>query len=169
MKAPHSILAGPGSGGPSVHDARSARRTAARSDRRRPRHSADDARRAAAGDLHVVSAAAWRHPQPVTMFGQMMFMVRATGDPMSLLPAARRVVAEIDPDRPLSSVGTMEQRLGSVVPAARLLRVCDHSVCAHRHAARRDRHLRCAGVLGLTARTRDWHPLCAWGRSCSKS
>ena len=27
-----------------------------------------------------------RHPQPVTMFGQMMFMVRTTGDPISLLP-----------------------------------------------------------------------------------
>lgn len=57
-----------------------------------------------------------RHPQPVNMFGQMMFMMRATGDPMNLLPAARRIVADIDPDRPLSNVGTMEQRLESIVP-----------------------------------------------------
>jgi predicted permease len=57
-----------------------------------------------------------RHPQPVNMFGQMMFMVRTTGDPMSLLPAARRVVADVDPDRPLANVATMEQRLASVVP-----------------------------------------------------
>ena len=56
------------------------------------------------------------YPQPVNMFGQMMFMVRATGDPMSLLPAARRIVAEIDSDRPLSNVATMEQRVASVVP-----------------------------------------------------
>ena len=57
-----------------------------------------------------------RHPQPVNMFGQMMFMVRATGDPMSLLPVARRIVAGIDPDRPLSNIATMEQRLASVMP-----------------------------------------------------
>jgi putative ABC transport system permease protein len=43
-------------------------------------------------------------------------MVRSTGDPMSLLPAARRVVAAVDPDRPLSSVGTMEERMRSVIP-----------------------------------------------------
>jgi putative ABC transport system permease protein len=57
-----------------------------------------------------------RHPQPVTMFGQMSFMVRATGDPISLLPAVRRIVADVDPDRPLANVATMERRLASVVP-----------------------------------------------------
>ena len=57
-----------------------------------------------------------RHPQPVNMFGQMMFMVRTTGDPMSILSGARRVVAEIDPDRPLANIATMEQRLASIVP-----------------------------------------------------
>ena len=73
------------------------------------------------GELRPVVYASYlqqplRHPQPVTMFGQMMFMVRATGDPMSLLPAARRVVADVDPDRPLASVGTLERRLASVLP-----------------------------------------------------
>jgi ABC-type lipoprotein release transport system permease subunit len=54
---------------------------------------------------------------PVTMFGQMMFMVRATGDPMNLVATAHRVVNGVDPDRPLSNVMTLEQRLTlSVVP-----------------------------------------------------
>ena len=58
-----------------------------------------------------------RHPSiGVNLFGQMTFMVRSTGDPMSLLPAARRVVDEIDRDRPMSSVATMEQRLQGVIP-----------------------------------------------------
>jgi putative ABC transport system permease protein len=52
----------------------------------------------------------------INIFGQMMFMVRSTGDPMSLLPAARRVVGEVDRDRPLSNIATMEQRLQAVVP-----------------------------------------------------
>jgi len=52
----------------------------------------------------------------VGMFGQMMFMVRATGDPISLLPHARRIVSEVDPERPLANVLTMDQRIASVVP-----------------------------------------------------
>jgi predicted permease len=52
----------------------------------------------------------------INMFGRMTFMVRAAGDPLSLLPAARRVVGEIDRDRPLANVETMEQRVRSVVP-----------------------------------------------------
>ena len=58
-----------------------------------------------------------RYPQPgANMFGQMTFMLRSTGDPMRLLPDARRVVAEIDPDRPLANVITMEQQLDAVIP-----------------------------------------------------
>ena len=74
------------------------------------------------GDLRPVIYASYlqqpsNHPQPgVAMFGQMTFMVRTAGDPLSLLPAARRAIAQIDPDRPLSNVGTMEQQLGRVVP-----------------------------------------------------
>jgi putative ABC transport system permease protein len=53
-----------------------------------------------------------RYPIPgANLFGQMVFMVRSTGDPLSLLPAARRIVGEIDPDRPLAYATTMEQRL----------------------------------------------------------
>ena len=46
----------------------------------------------------------------------MSFLVRTSGDPMTLLSSARRVVAEIDPDRPLASVSTMGGRIGSLVP-----------------------------------------------------
>jgi putative ABC transport system permease protein len=57
------------------------------------------------------------HPSiGANIFGQMMFMVRSTGDPTSLLPAARRVVSEVDHDRPLSNIATMEQRLQGVIP-----------------------------------------------------
>jgi putative ABC transport system permease protein len=57
------------------------------------------------------------HPSiGANIFGQMMFMVRSTGDPMSLLPAARRVVRDVDRDRPLSNIATMEQRLQGVIP-----------------------------------------------------
>jgi len=52
----------------------------------------------------------------IGMFGQMVFMVRASGDPMSLVAHARRVVAQIDPERPLANVLTMDQRIASVVP-----------------------------------------------------
>jgi putative ABC transport system permease protein len=59
-----------------------------------------------------------RHPQPgANGFGRMTFLMRSAGnDPMSLLPAARQVVKDVDPDRPLAAVGTMEQRLLSVIP-----------------------------------------------------
>jgi predicted permease len=58
-----------------------------------------------------------RHPATgANIFGQMVFMVRSAGDPMSLLPAARRVVHDVDPDRPLANVATMEQRLSFVLP-----------------------------------------------------
>ena len=36
------------------------------------------------------------------MFGQMTFVLRTAGNPTSLVPAARRAVAEIEPNRPLA-------------------------------------------------------------------
>lgn len=42
------------------------------------------------------------------MFGQMMFVLRSASDPMTLVPAARRAVAEIEPDRALARVMPME-------------------------------------------------------------
>jgi putative ABC transport system permease protein len=57
------------------------------------------------------------YPLPgANLFGSMTFMIRTAGDPMALVPAARRVVAAIDPDRPISSVGTMAGQLRARVP-----------------------------------------------------
>jgi putative ABC transport system permease protein len=46
------------------------------------------------------------------MFGQMTFFIRTKGDPLSLAPAARRAVAEVDPDRPISNIQTMSEFVG---------------------------------------------------------
>jgi len=42
---------------------------------------------------------------------QLTFLLRTNGDPMSVLPAARRAVAEIDPNRPLGDPRTLESHL----------------------------------------------------------
>src|SRR3972149_10327680 len=41
----------------------------------------------------------------------MTFLVRRRGDMASVLSAARRAVSEVDPDRPLVRVGTVQQHL----------------------------------------------------------
>jgi putative ABC transport system permease protein len=46
---------------------------------------------------------------------QLTFVLRSQGDPMSLLPAMRRAVAEIDPNRPLSNARTEEEILAEQV------------------------------------------------------
>ena len=43
---------------------------------------------------------------------QLTFALRTQGDPMGLLPAVRRAVAEIDPNLPLTNPRTMEEILG---------------------------------------------------------
>ncbi len=45
------------------------------------------------------------------MFGQMTFVLR-TGNPLALLAEARRAVAEVDPDRPLANIATMQRQFG---------------------------------------------------------
>ena len=53
-----------------------------------------------------------RYREPwYTAFGQMTFLLRGQGDPMSLLPSARWAALEIEPDVPLSKVERLE-RLG---------------------------------------------------------
>jgi putative ABC transport system permease protein len=42
---------------------------------------------------------------------QLTFLLRTSGDPMSLLPSLRRAVAEIDPNRPLGDPRTLESYL----------------------------------------------------------
>jgi putative ABC transport system permease protein len=49
------------------------------------------------------------------MFGQMTFFVRSNQDPSSLALAARRAVAEIDPNHPLASIQSMAQFVGDGV------------------------------------------------------
>ncbi len=57
------------------------------------------------------------YPLPgANIFGQMVFMLRSTGDPIALLPGVRRAIAEIEPDRPLANVMTMDEQLRTTVP-----------------------------------------------------
>jgi len=46
------------------------------------------------------------------MFGQMTFLLRTSGDPMRLVPAARSAVADVDPDHAITRIQTMEQYWG---------------------------------------------------------
>jgi putative ABC transport system permease protein len=57
---------------------------------------------------YLQQAPTYRGPSGNT-FGQMTFLMRTSGDPMRLVPAARNAVAEVEPDRPISAVQTMEQ------------------------------------------------------------
>jgi putative ABC transport system permease protein len=55
------------------------------------------------------------YPLPgANMFGRMVFMLRTAGEPVGALPAARRVVAGIDPDWPLAGVMTMDEQLAAI-------------------------------------------------------
>jgi len=53
-------------------------------------------------------------------YGPRDLVVRTTGDPMRLVPAIREVVRAADPDQPISSVATMEERLTSETGSRRL-------------------------------------------------
>jgi putative ABC transport system permease protein len=57
---------------------------------------------------YVQQPSRYRGPYGV-MFGQMTFVVRHTGEPLGLVPAVRKAVAEIE-TRPISSVMTAESR-----------------------------------------------------------
>jgi len=61
---------------------------------------------------YMQQSPAYRGPSG-NMFGQMTFLLRSSGDPMSLVPAARKAVAEVDPDRAITRIQTMEQYWGS--------------------------------------------------------
>jgi len=60
---------------------------------------------------YLQQSPAYRGPF-ANMFGQMTFLLRSSGDPMSLAPAARRAVADVDPDRAITRIQTMEQYWG---------------------------------------------------------
>jgi putative ABC transport system permease protein len=67
---------------------------------------------------YLQQPAQYRGPS-ANMFGQMTFLLRSAGNPMSLGPAARRAVAEVDPDRPIGDLVTMEQLSGGDMPNRR--------------------------------------------------
>ena len=61
--------------------------------------------------------------QPATSFGYFSprdLAIRVAGDPLSLAPAVRRVVAAIDPDQPISHMQAMEELLDSEVASRRV-------------------------------------------------
>ncbi len=50
----------------------------------------------------------------------MTFVLRTTGDPLSLIPAVRRAAAEVDPNKPAANLRTVEQNLDQQVQYQRL-------------------------------------------------
>ncbi|MBE7499992.1 MAG: ABC transporter permease [Verrucomicrobiales bacterium] len=52
--------------------------------------------------------------------GALSFVLRVTGEPAGLIPAVRRVVAEVEPNQPLHNVMTMEQRLADTTTSRRV-------------------------------------------------
>jgi predicted permease len=59
-------------------------------------------------------------PQAQQWSAQMVVLVRAEGDPVSLIPALRAEVAALDADLPLTEVQAMSQHLGLALLPARL-------------------------------------------------
>jgi putative ABC transport system permease protein len=55
------------------------------------------------------------------MFGQMTFLLRTSGDPLSLVPAARSAVADVDPDHAITRIQVMEQYWGGGLRDKRIL------------------------------------------------
>jgi putative ABC transport system permease protein len=47
--------------------------------------------------------------------GHMVFMVRSSGDPLALVPAVRRAVADVDPSRPVFNIASFGPALGRSV------------------------------------------------------
>jgi putative ABC transport system permease protein len=50
----------------------------------------------------------------------MTFVLRTTGDPLSLIPAVRRAAAEVDPNKPAANLRTVEDYLDRQVQSLRL-------------------------------------------------
>jgi len=45
----------------------------------------------------------------------MSFVVRAVGDPISLIPAMRQTMRDVDPSQPIGSIGTMDSAISATV------------------------------------------------------
>jgi putative ABC transport system permease protein len=68
------------------------------------------------GDIRHLGPAAPVRPeiyQPVTQnsFSSMAFVVRTSGDPLSIVPPLRAAIAALDPAQPISRIGTMDEHL----------------------------------------------------------
>ena len=59
------------------------------------------------------------YPHPGLTYEFMTIVVRTAGDPAEMAPAARREIAAIDPDQPVSDVRTMTQVMADTVGRAR--------------------------------------------------
>ncbi|MEP7339762.1 MAG: ABC transporter permease [Acidobacteriota bacterium] len=59
-------------------------------------------------------------PELEDVGGELSFVIRATGEPASLISAVRRVVAEVEPNQAIHNVMTMEQRLANTTTSQRL-------------------------------------------------
>src|SRR5262245_16014475 len=59
-------------------------------------------------------------PELEDVGGELSFVIRATGEPASLISAMRRVVAEVEPNQAPHNVMTMEQRLANTTTSRRL-------------------------------------------------
>jgi predicted permease len=60
------------------------------------------------------------NPVPEDIEDTLSFVIRFTGEPAGLIPAVRRVVAEVEPNQPLHNVMTMEERLANTTTSRRL-------------------------------------------------
>jgi ABC-type antimicrobial peptide transport system permease subunit len=58
-----------------------------------------------------------RYPLPgANLLGTMIFLIRTTGEPLSLVAAAREAVASIEPQRPIANITTMQEQLRLRIP-----------------------------------------------------
>lgn len=68
---------------------------------------------------HVQQTTQWQGPS-WNMRASMTFLLKTTGDPMALVPAVRRAVAEVDPNRPVAGIGTIDETLRTRLAGDRL-------------------------------------------------
>src|SRR4030095_2940199 len=68
-------------------------------------------------DLENEEMAYW--PQPELVYSYMTIVIRTSGDPASIAPAAREVIRNIDPEQPIGEVNTMEGLLATSVARSR--------------------------------------------------
>ena len=50
----------------------------------------------------------------------MIFVLRTSGDPLTMVPSVRRAVGEVDPNKPVTNIRTVEQSLDQQVTYVRL-------------------------------------------------